>query len=360
MPSPPASGTQMHRLLFICLATLGCWTLPNLVYAQQLHWQESSTGCDSSLRGLSVVDDRTLWASGAKATVVRSVDAGTSWQSCGPQGFAQLEFRSIVAVDDQTATIASAGTPAVILHTLDGGRTWNESFRHPSSTAFIDGLRFWDRERGIAFSDPVDGRILIMTTADAGLTWQSVAPENIPLATENEGGFAASNSALCVGNGGRAWIGTGGTKSLTSRIYVTSDYGKSWSVRPCPLNSDATAGVFSIALHAELKLLVAVGGDYRPDATSTTTAAFSRDSGQDWQLAVQPPAAFVSAVSLASTDRRTKILIATGPTSSFMSTDGDNWKQFSSSGFHVLETSPSGRVFAVGSGGRFGKLNIQN
>ena len=350
----------MHGLTLLCVAVLGCWTLPNLAQAQQWQWQENSTGCEASLRGLSVVDDQTLWASGAKATVVRSVDAGSSWQSCGPQGFDQLEFRSIVAQDGQTATIASAGTPAVILQTCDGGRTWKEAFRHPSSAAFFDGMRFWGRERGIAFSDPVDGRLMIMTTADAGLTWQSVAPENIPLATEREGGFAASNSVLCVGKGGRAWIGTGGTKSQTSRIYVTSDFGKNWTARPCPLHSDAAAGVFSIAFHADLKLLIAVGGDYRPEATSSTTAALSRDLGQTWQLSAQPPSAFVSAVSLASMDRRAKILIATGPTSSFMSQDGDNWEQFSTFGFHALETSPNGSVYAVGSGGRFAKLNIRN
>ena len=133
----------MHRLPYLCFAALACLTLPGIAQAQQLLWQESSTGCEASLRGLSVVDDQTLWASGAKATVVRSVDAGASWQSCGPQGFDQLEFRSIVALDDQTATLASAGTPAVILQTCDGGRTWNETFRHPSPAAFFDGMRFW-------------------------------------------------------------------------------------------------------------------------------------------------------------------------------------------------------------------------
>jgi len=331
-------------------------TFPNVVRSQQLQWLESSTGCDASLRGLSVVDDQTLWASGANATVVRSVDGGVSWQSCGPKGFEKLEFRSIVAVDDRIATIASAGTPAVIMQTHDAGQTWKEVFRHTSPAAFFDGMRFWDREHGIVFSDPVDGRILIVTTADGGLTWQVVAPERIPLAAEKEGGFAASNSVLCVGKEGRAWIGTGGTTSPTSRIYSTSDFGKSWSVRPCPLTSDIAAGVFSIAMHVDLNLLVAVGGDYRSEATSTTTAALSRDLGETWQLAAQPPSAFVSAVALA----QSKFLVATGPTSSFIANDGNHWKHFSAIGFHALEASPKGNVYAVGAGGRFGRLEIQN
>ena len=338
---------------FLCVFI--CFALPNAAHPQQLRWLESSTGCDASLRGLSVVDDQTLWASGSNATVVRSVDGGKTLKNCGPQGFDKLEIRSIVAVNDHIATVASAGTPAVILQTQDAGQTWKEVFRHASPAAFFDGMRFWDREHGIVFSDPVDGRLLIVTTADAGKTWQVVPSERVPLSTEKEGGFAASNSVLCVGKDGRAWIGTGGTKSTTSRVYATTDFGKSWTVEPCPLVSDTAAGVFSIALHRELNLLIAVGGDYRPDAASATTAAFSRDLGKTWQLATQPPAAFVSAATVA----KSKLLIATGPTSSFYSEDGDHWKSFSSIGFHAMEASPAGKVYAVGANGRFGVLDIQ-
>lgn len=346
---------QLCRLGCLWVTVSICMTFPNFVLSQQLVWLETSTGCDASLRGLSVVDDQTLWATGANATVVRSVDGGKNWQGSGPKGFDKLEFRSIVAMDSQNATIASAGTPAVILQTLDAGQSWNEVFRHPSPAAFFDAMRFWDAERGIAFSDPIDGRILIVTTADGGRSWRVVAPENIPLAMEKEGGFAASNSVLCLSKEGRAWIGTGGAISPTSRIYTTDDFGRRWTAGPCPLVSDTAAGVFSIAMHSERKLLIAVGGDYRPEATSTTTAAFSRDLGQTWQLATQPPSAFVSAVVVA----QSKFLVATGPTSSFISTDGDQWKRLSSIGFHALEVSPAGTVYAVGSRGRFGKLEIE-
>jgi photosystem II stability/assembly factor-like uncharacterized protein len=344
--------------LLLTLLSLG-WALPSPAQDEQFAWKVKATGCDASLRGLSVVDERVLWASGAKAAVVRTLDGGETWQNCGPQGFAQLEFRSIAAFDDLTATIASAGTPAVILQTRNAGETWNEVFRHSSTTAFFDALRFWDRKRGIAFSDPVDGRILIVTTVDAGASWQVVASKTIPAATEKEGGFAASNSVLCLGSAGRAWIGTGGTPSATSRVYATSDFGQTWTVHPCPLASDTAAGIFSIAASSDLKLLLAVGGDYRPEIQAKQTAAFSRDFGQSWQPAAEPPGAFVSAVCFASPESQHKTLVfATGPTSSFASVDGNSWKRFSSTGFHALETSHSGRVFAVGSEGRFGELRM--
>ena len=35
-------------------------------------------------------------------------------------------------------------------------------------------MAFWDRDHGIAMSDPVDGRFLIITTDDGGKTWNQV------------------------------------------------------------------------------------------------------------------------------------------------------------------------------------------
>ncbi len=322
-------------------------------------WLERSTGFDASLRGLSAVNDQVLWACGAKATVVRTSDGGGQWTKCNPPDFGQLEFRSIVAFDALHATIASAGTPAVILQTADGGQQWKEVYRHASANAFFDGLKFWDKKRGIAFSDPVDGRLLIVTTVDGGATWQPVAAENIPMAREKEGGFAASNSVLCVGSNGRAWIGTGGTVSAMSRIYSTNNYGLNWTASECPLVSDAAAGVFSIAFREEDKLLVAVGGNYQPDATSKTTAVLSRDFGQSWQLVAQQPRSFVSAVCYVESQTQTqRHLIATGPTQSFHSNDGNYWEPFSDVGFHAMDITPTGKIFAVGSSGRFGELKL--
>ncbi len=351
----------MHWLLMVIAGhtalTLHCATLQADPYEGQLQWLERATGFDASLRGLSAVDDRVLWACGSKATVIRSSDGGEQWVKCGPSNLGELEIRSIIAFDDRTATIASAGTPAVIMQTHDGGQSWNEVFRHPSNMAFFDGLKFWDKRRGIAFSDPVDGRLLIATTADGGASWQVVAPEKLPFAREKEGGFAASNSALCVGPKGLAWIGTGGTVSAESRVYCTNDFGANWSISTCPLVSDTAAGIFSLAFRADEKLLIAVGGDYRPEAASKTTAAFSRDLGLTWQKAAQAPHMFVSAVCLEENrqDAQRK-MISTGPTHSYQSDQGDYWQPFAHIGFHALDVSPSGRIFAVGSGGRFAEL----
>ncbi len=263
------------------------------------------------------------------------------------------------AFDDHTACIASAGTPAVILRTNDGGLNWVEVFKHESPAAFFDGLRFWDRLRGIAFSDPVEGRILVVLTNDGGQTWQAIEDAGIPRAREMEGGFAASNSSLCVGAAGKVWIGTGGTVSENSRIYSSLNFGRNWTAHVCPIPSAPSQGVFSITTDAETDLLIAGGGDYRPGAISKFTVAVSKDAGNTWRPAIQPPVEFVSTVCSVRVNGGAKpIFVAAGPTGSFLSEDADYWRQFSKDGFHAVESTPERMVVAVGSEGRFAKLNL--
>jgi photosystem II stability/assembly factor-like uncharacterized protein len=348
----------MSRSLFGLLIKF-LFVLPSIANAQ-IQWAESSTGCEASLRGISVVGEETIWACGAAATVVRSSDGGKTWEKCGPGDYQGLEFRSIAACNERQATIASAGTPAVILQTSDGGKTWKQRYRNEAKTAFFDGLKFWNSrngtglqaKHGIAFSDPIEGRFLIVTTNDSGNSWQAVDAANSPQSRENEAAFAASNSALLVGENGLVWIGTGGTVSDHSRVLFSQDSGQHWSSFDCPISSGQAAGIFSLAATNDQKTLVAVGGDYRPEELSRQTAAISRDGGRTWQIAAKPPTEFVSAVAIRA-GRLAESWIAVGPTASFVSSDGDHWERFSNTGFHAIAISNSGTVFAVGSAGRF-------
>ncbi len=358
---PSQSHGPLPSGLFRCAPTalsLLATVLVSRMPAVEVSWELGPTGTQASLRGLSAVDDQTIWACGSGATVLRSVDGGSSWRDCGPSGFAQLEFRSIHAWSETSACLASAGTPAVILRTDDGGDSWDEVYRCDARQAFFDALRFWDDQRGIAFSDPADGKLLVVQTHDGGKHWQPVATDLLPPALEGEAGFAASNSSLCVGAGGRIWIGTGGVVSPSSRIHMRAGWAARWEVVTCPLPSGPAQGIFSIAARRPAgSLLVAVGGDYRLDAESKQTAAFSNDFGTSWQLAKTPPSSYRSAVvGLPATEGSTITFIATGPTGSDYSTDGSDWTLFSHSGFHVLAVTPSGSVFAAGSNGRFARL----
>ncbi len=321
---------------------------------QTLRWEIGPTGSRASLRGLFAVDDRVVWATGSQATVLLSVDGGSTWSECGPTGYRDLEFRAVHAWNAREACVASAGTPAVLLRTEDAGGSWQRVFEAHSTRAFFDGLKFWDAERGVAFSDPVDGRLLIVETEDGGRSWQPVKNDLLPVAAEGEAGFAASNSSLAIGAGGRVWIGTGGALQSNSRIYYRADWKSRWRVQTCPLPSGPAQGVFSLAVGPEQQMM-AVGGDYRPEAKSPATAAYSADGGVHWTLPAQPPADYRSAVSFVG--RPIRGWIAVGPTGSDFSADGQQWQRFSTDGFHTLAAGQN-QLFAAGADGRFALLRI--
>ncbi|MFO1063331.1 MAG: YCF48-related protein [Pirellulales bacterium] len=323
-------------------------------------WTVRSTGTDASLRGMCAVDDSTLWACGSKSTVLRSIDGGTTWEQCGPSGFDKLEFRSLQAFSDQHAIICSAGTPAVILATEDGGKSWQEVYRRDEPNAFFDGLTFTKAGIGIAVSDPISDRLLIVRSLDRGKTWAPIEDNAIPAMREGEAAFAASNSALTVTStkSSRALLGTGGTEAANSRIYLSDDAGAHWRAALCPIPSGPASGIFSIAsgVHPsqDTDLVAAVGGDYRADHHATVNAAYSTDGGESWKVAEVGPSAFRSAVIWQQPDRSAGRFIAVGPTGTDVSPDGKQWATLDMTGFHALAISPYGKLFAVGSDGRFG------
>ena len=92
----------MLKLRIILLAAIAT---PPAAAAQ---WAYTNTG-GGELRGMSVVSDQVVWASGARGTIVRSVDGGRTWIADTVPGFATLDFRAIHASSDRAAFIASAG-----------------------------------------------------------------------------------------------------------------------------------------------------------------------------------------------------------------------------------------------------------
>src|SRR5881275_2938915 len=68
-----------------------------------------------SLRGLSVVNDNVIWASGSSGKVARSIDGGKNFEWITVKGYEQRDFRDIEAFDANTALIMAVAEPAVML-----------------------------------------------------------------------------------------------------------------------------------------------------------------------------------------------------------------------------------------------------
>lgn len=328
---------------------------------QEKVWQLQETGVKASLRGLCVVSKSVVWASGTEGTVLKTVNGGSRWQNVSVNDAGSLDFRDIHAFDNKRAVVLSAGQPACIYLTEDGGRSWKKTFEHPDEKSFFDAISFWDRNCGIAMSDPIGGRILLIQTTDGGKSWKELDEASRPRSENGEGGFAASGTNMIIVED-RCWIALGSAEPEkqfpTSRILFSDDRGQSWNSSTVPMPRNSSSGIFSLAF-ADKSKGVAVGGNYQKPEVTTSNVAITSDGGITWSKPNgTPPNGYRSCVVFAS-DQNKNFLIAVGPDGTDVSQDGgENWKLASKTGFHAVAFTPEKKHgWASGSDGRIGKWN---
>ena len=305
---------------------------------------------DVPLRGISAVSDKVAWASGARGTVLRTVDGGTTWQTLVIAGADALDFRDIQAFDQNTAFVLSIGQGDLsrIYKTSDGGKIWQMQFSNSDPKAFYDCFAFWDSTHGIAVSDSVDGKFPLIETSD-GMTWNPVVTKKMPSALPNEGAFAASGTCIATFGKSDVWFGTG---APSARVFHSADRGKNWTVAETPiLHGAATQGVFSLAFWTA-KDGIAVGGDYKEPGKGEKTAAFTHDGGKTWTLAAKPPQGYRSAVAVGAAHT----LVAVGTNGADISRDsGASWSPVFKEDLNALAlignsgwaVGPNGKIVAI-------------
>jgi photosystem II stability/assembly factor-like uncharacterized protein len=347
------------RLLIRGAAIAWGWFLALASFGGSVHaqWTSQDSGTRARLRGVSVVDDRTVWASGSQGTAVMTTNAGASWRRLTMPGAADRDFRDVHAVDARAAFVLSIGPGELsrVERTTDGGTTWRVSLTNPDQRGFFDAIAFWDGDHGLVQGDPVENRFTIFASADGGDTWHRAKPPAMPLALAGEGAFAASGTSLVVNGAGHAWFGTGG--ALTARVFRSEDQGGTWTVAETPIPAgNSSSGIFSLAFR-DASHGVAVGGDYQQPDRGGRIAARTDDGGRSWSLPKgTPPRAFRSAVAYLP-ESRTPTLIAVGPTGADVSSDdGENWKPLGSAGFHALGFASPTTGWAVGEEGKIARF----
>ncbi|MEW6653778.1 MAG: YCF48-related protein [Bacteroidota bacterium] len=314
--------------------------------------QKSTT--NSSLRGISVVDSLTAWASGAKGTILRTTDGGITWQSSKVKGYETLDFRDIEAFDKNNAIVMCIDAPALFFKTTDGGKSWKRKYMNRNPKIFFNGMAFWDSKSGIAFSDPIDDRFFIVVTNDGGEIWKEVPQINIPPVQKNEKGFAASGTSISVEGKDLVWFGAGGTEK--TKIYFSQDAAKNWRTVEAPIkNGNPSSGVFSISFRDDL-YGVAVGGDYKNDKNKDGNCAITDDGGLNWQpVSSSGPVGFRSSVAWNPIH---KYFLTTGTSGSDYSLDdGKTWNAINTKSYNSVGISKKdGTCFVVGDGGAIAKV----
>ncbi|MEA3426465.1 MAG: oxidoreductase [Bacteroidota bacterium] len=322
--------------------------------------QVLESGKKVSIRGLSVVNDQVIWASGSKGSVARSTDGGKNFTWTTVPGYEKNDFRDIEAFDDNTALIMAITEPAAILKTTDGGLTWRKVFEDTTKGAFWDAMNFsYDKSNKLAgalVGDPIKGQIFYALTFDAGETWErphAEAHKNIPAVAEGEAFFASSGTNVILFDKEdfhpTLYAVSGGKVSALWDMFT-------WTKYPLPIMQGAqSTGANSLAINSDYSRGVVVGGDFTKDTIGSNNCVLLEFSNKiNMSTPQTPPHGYRSCVIYLDKNN----LLTCGTSGVDISKDGGkNWELISRESYHVCQKAKKGKaVFLAGSNGRIAKL----
>lgn len=150
-----------------------------------------------------------LWAVGDKGTMVESADDGATWSAV--DSTTSQDLTDITFSDDSNGWAVGG---ASLLHTVDGGQSWNPLYLNgthtwagvdcPSATTIC-----------VAGTDSIAGRGCVVRSTDGGATWQQVLTSS---------GSHLLGTRFLDSSQGWAW----GDKA---NLYATTNGGTSWAAQ---------------------------------------------------------------------------------------------------------------------------------
>ena len=309
-------------------------------FAQSISVTEQ--GRATSIRGLSIVNNKIIWVSGSKGSVGISLNGGQTWAWQQVKGFEQSDFRDIEAFSAKEAVIMSSGTPALILRTMDGGANWIVCYRNADEAYFLDGLAFFNKKHGIAMGDPINGRFVLLETADGGNKWTEL--KTGPEALKNEAAFAASGTSVSIVNKNTNAVLLTGV--AVSRLWFNNAKLNSWTALNVPLaHGDASKGGFSIAQGNNRTVLV--GGNYSSDKRTDSVACFYEGDlmkNKLMYLSSAMPQGYQSCVTYVNQ----QIFLSTGTSGTNITRDGGlTWKLIDDGSYNVCKASKAGNLIVL-------------
>ena len=304
-----------------------------------------SSGTKTSIRGLSVVNDGTIWVSGSNGMVGKSLDSGKTFVWNVVKGFEKTDFRDIEAFNDTVAIIMGISSPSYLLRTTDVGANWKIVYENNQSAMFLDAMEFLNEKNGIVIGDPIEGKFFIARTFDGGISWKNTTPPNLPKADSGEACFASSGTNIRK-------------LDQQSTIFVSGGYSSHLLIGAKKIllpfvQGKKTSGANSVAVKNRNMLMV-VGGDFTTQDSSTNNCFITNNGGKDWFAPLTPPHGYRSCIEWLSK----KNWVCCGLNGVDLSKDnGNTWDWISKESFHVCQKAKNGMaVFFAGGGGRIGKI----
>lgn len=182
-----------------------------------LNWHIGSTGIEKYVKWLSIPDDHTIFISGSTCSVIKSTDAGNSWEDVSPPVTGYTTCCRSVFTDSLTGYLPAVNSMelGVMFKTEDGGVTWSEI--HYGSSGTIVSISFDDNLNGIIGLNDKSIRF----TSDGGVTWNTSSvylPQNATYLK-----MVDSKTAIATIDGDYMAISHNGGESFTA-VYEGSLY----------------------------------------------------------------------------------------------------------------------------------------
>jgi photosystem II stability/assembly factor-like uncharacterized protein len=200
--------------------------------------------------GVDVLDNGIVWMVGSNGKIVRSPDAGATFEV--QRSPVRQDLQGIKAWDSQRAVIV--GNLGIVLITDDGGVTWREVENIPRSEIANKLFKVETLDGGRAYAVGVMGAIIC--TEDYGKTWSRTVEEqdvawNDIVFVNNEKGWVVGEFGMIMhtGDGGQTWeeqeTPTDGSLmsieavneiflracGLEGTILTTRDGGQTWDIQ---------------------------------------------------------------------------------------------------------------------------------
>ena len=302
-----------------------------------------------SIRGLSIPDEQTIWASGSGGNIAKSEDGGTTFVWSQVRGYEKRDFRSIQAWNKKEAIIVAVGAPAIILKTKDGGANWVKVYENSDTNMFLDAIDFVNLKKGYVIGDPINGHFYLLQTKDKGETWKLVDNDYFKeLPKEGEAFFASSATNLTHFKKHQFLVSGG----KVSRLWMD---GQPMDI-PLLQGGNST-GANSVSISPDGDNLLVVGGDFSKDKLTDKNVVRLEKWNNVWK--VKPtkgnPKGYRSCIQFLDSSN----VIACGTSGVDISFDlGDNWLLISNESFHVLKKQPhTTKIFLAGTGGKIGVIS---
>ena len=183
----------------------------------------------SAICGLWVASSQVIYGVGSyagPARLIKSSDGGATWVSSDLAPLATTVIDVFFFDELEGFVVGGRGVfpntvRSVVLHTTDGGVTWNERYFGPRTGEWGWKISFPHPDTGYVSLERFVAPMYVLKTVNGGLSWTE-----LPFADQNEQGIGFATTRV-------GWVGSG-----QNPTFGTVDGGLTWAITPWGVSVD--------------------------------------------------------------------------------------------------------------------------